>query len=93
MTKSANFRFSVERHLPAEARAHVDLRRALAAHGALDLLRFLAGHQNQSIEPLVAAGFDQDGGLDYRNPIRFAPGIFGDQLLLALRPPPDAPGR
>ena len=57
----------------------------IALDGALDLLLLIALHQDQTVEILVIAGFDQNSSLQNDNSMGISLYILIDQLSLALK--------
>src|SRR4029079_3380142 len=56
----------------------------IATHQTLDLRFAITIHDDQLVESLVAAGFYQQGGIDYRDAIRIASFSFGEQTVLLI---------
>jgi hypothetical protein len=77
------FSFLGDGHLSAEAGADIGIRGSLPAHGALVLLLFRAGYQDQAVESLITPRFDQNGSLHYGNAARVVRCESGDQFFLA----------
>src|SRR5713101_8038928 len=57
----------------------------IALDGALDLPLLIALHQDQTVEVLIIAGFDQNGGLHHDDSIGIGFGTLIDQFSLALK--------
>src|SRR5689334_21845245 len=59
--------FFGERHLPAQPHSRFFFGNAVAVHGAPDLLLLGAYSKDDGVEALIAAGLNEDGGLNHGN--------------------------